>query len=411
MLPATFYFFTIVFSALISIFIAIGFWGTANDDEFGGWQILKANGFFFQCACVCFFLSSVHQDVAFIRVLVLGGNLCITAWVVLGVPKWPGVWQGFLAGWQWDQLLWTTLSLFCVGLPMFRQFMFDDSKVKFDVGKENTELAEAIWREWWRRAGIPRYDFKTIIELAEFIPAPVGYSLPMTAEDSDTSSDSEDEQINGSGGAKQIFYYIASGSVEAQLRSARSGHSFTMQDGYWLDAFALLAMMGHASVAFAMQPSSPTAVVNQEGTILLKWTERNMSRILCAFDGFAPSCLKSIVSGSTLDSLYAQANSGVDGQLFQIIEKKRQELARAPLTKKAAGNYSSCWVQFKHSFISIRDLWTPSNHQRVVNAMRAGSQDEAFLMKLQETKSLMNSLIEVVRVRSMGASMAPMRTE
>jgi len=400
MLPPTFIFFTIVFSTLICVFIAIGLWGTAEDDL--EWKILRANGFFNQSAMVCFFLASIHSDVAFIRAFVLGGNLCITAWVVLGVPKWPGVWQGFLAGWQWDQMCWTTISLFCVGLPMMRQFMFDDSRVKFDVGKENKELAEAIWREWWRRAGIPRYDFKTIIELAEFVPAPVGYSLPLFGEGSDASSDEEDEQMtNGSGGGQQIFYYIASGGVEAS-RSTGAGYDFLAGSGQWLDAFALLAAMGHASVALAMQPTCPTAIVNQEGTIVLKWTERNMNRILHAFDGFAPTCLKSIVSGATLDSLYIQANSGADKELIQVIEKTRQELARDSLPKTAAGNYTSGWDQFKASFISIRDLWVPSNHQRVVNAMRAGSQDSAFLLKLQETKTLMNSLLmEVVKKTSM----------
>jgi hypothetical protein len=88
--------------------------------------------------------------------------------------------------------------------------------------------------------------------------------------------------------------------------------------------------------------------------------------------------------------------------LVEVIEKKRQELARAPLAKSAAVNGSSCWFQFKSSFISIRDLWTPSNHQRVVNAMSAGSQEKAFLMELQETKSLMSSLNEVVRLRTKG---------
>ena len=36
----------------------------------------------------------------------------------------------------------------------------DEEQVTFSVEKSLEPWAEAVWREWWRRSGIPRQDFQ-----------------------------------------------------------------------------------------------------------------------------------------------------------------------------------------------------------------------------------------------------------
>merc|ERR1740123_83380 len=124
-----------------------------------------------------FAYSSIVSDVAFIRTGVVLANLFITAWSIFGVPTWPRIWRSELAEVHVDQILWCVFHIVFNGIPMFRQFYFDDSKAKFKVGKEYEALAESVWREWFRRSGIPRTDFKAIVEAGDVIRLPPGEKL------------------------------------------------------------------------------------------------------------------------------------------------------------------------------------------------------------------------------------------
>jgi len=368
----------------IGIVIIVGIDGSYKSD-FGGWKIAKANGPFWVLAQIFFLAAGLMLDVAFIRLAVVLGNIFITAWVIYGVATWPDVWFSPIAAIHVDQLVWCLLCILANALPMFRQFRFDDSRISFEI-EDHEEEAEAVWREWWRRSGIPRFDFKMIAEIGEWLEIEPGMVLSTKEKCYDSSdSDGEDKQLDGKT-ESDVFYYIVSGALNCQPDPNSGLKSFQIKSGQFLDAFVLMAALGQTSVCLAMQTGPTTAVGAEKGTLVIKWNQKAMDQIRFSFSTFAPACLKTIVSSATLDSLYRHEVTPEKSFVYENVERRRLELVRAPLPKDAACVERKMWEQFWLNLVSIRDLWDPSPHQRVVNAVMTGSRELSFYKHLEQAK-------------------------
>mmetsp|Transcript_80108 Transcript_80108/g.208176 ORF Transcript_80108/g.208176 Transcript_80108/m.208176 type:complete len:407 (-) Transcript_80108:71-1291(-) len=392
----TFIVYTVSLVALLIFFISVAIWGSSQPGF--KWKVAKPNGPFWQIAMFLFMYSGIVSDVAFIRTAVVLANLFITAWVIFGVASWPNIWFSVLAEIHYDQLIWCFLCVFVNALPMFRQFKFDDSKKKFEVGKKYVEMAESVWREWWRRSGIPRTDFKTIVEAGEWMELSAGEVLEMKetpSSDSDSEGDNLEDGTNGD--LDDIFYYVVRGKIHCQPAPGSGRKDFTLSSGYFCDAFALMTLLGQTTVCMAMQMGPNRATVlpgdgDDKTAVVIKWSQKTMVDKIIRTHGFAPLCLKTVVSSATLDSLYKEAVQEDHLEIFDLVEKKRKELAQAPLDKKAAMPQRSFWQQFKMSHISLHDLWEPSPHQRVVNAISTGSRELTFRKEIQVARENLSSM-------------------
>eukprot|EP00931_Biecheleriopsis_adriatica_P040650 TRINITY_DN232_c0_g1_i4.p1 TRINITY_DN232_c0_g1~~TRINITY_DN232_c0_g1_i4.p1 ORF type:complete len:399 (-),score=75.34 TRINITY_DN232_c0_g1_i4:127-1323(-) len=389
-------FFAGVLVALLIFFLVVAYVGSSSP-SFEGWKVAKPNGPFWQIAMFLFMYSGLVMDVAFIRIAVVLANMFITAWVIFGVATWPNVWFSVLAEIHIDQLIWCFVCCFVNALPMFRQFWFDDSRVVFKVGKEYKECAEAVWREWWRRSGIPRSDFKAIVETGEFLTLNQGDVLQMTKEVAPSSDDeNSDDGMNGHATEESYFYYIFDGSVLADPPPGSGRTPFILHPGCFWDAFELLEVMGQTSIALVMQTSfalSFTATV-QERTIVIRWPKSAISGLNPG--GFAPQCFRAIVSASTLDHLYRKVVSADSLKTFEKVDAKRRELAQSDLPKNAANVERSLWKQFWMSHFGWEDFWAPSPHQRVINAMQTGSREKTILKMAKEQKKMTQTMRQMV---------------
>jgi len=390
-------FFAGVLVALLILFIVVAVVGSSSP-SFEGWKVAKPNGPFWQIAMFLFMYSGLVMDVAFIRIAVVLANMFITAWVIFGVATWPNIWFSVLAEIHIDQLIWCFLCCFVNALPMFRQFRFDDSKAEFDVGKEYVECAEATWREWWRRSGIPRSDFKAIVERGEFLTLKPGEALQMTKEVGSSSDDSEDEMNNGKNGHAEepYFYFIYEGTILAEPNRGSGRTPFELHPGCFWDAFELLAVLGQTSIALVMQHATATnfRAVAQVETIVIRWPQSAISSLSPA--GFAPGCLRQVVSAATLDHLYRKVISEEYIKTYERVDNKRRELARADLPKNAANVERSLWKQFTMSHFGWRDFWDPSPHQRVINAMHTGSRELSLLKSMKDSRKDTVALSQLV---------------
>jgi len=396
----TFIVYSVSLAVLLVTFVLLASWGTAQPG-FDGWSYAKPNGPFWQMAQFLFMYSGIVSDVAFIRTAVVLANLFITAWAIFGVASWPNIWSTPMAKVHVDQLVWCFACVFVNALPMFRQFKFDDSRKKFCVGEDYEAMAESIWREWWRRSGVPRTDFKLLVESGEWLELSPGETLELKSLVGSASPCSEHESLEDSQDSVQDnYYYIVQGTVSCVPALGSGRKEFTLSSGYFCDAFHLMATLGQTTVCMAMQtgPTTVTVLPNMnsdeetQGAIVIKWThEAIVSKILNSH-GFAPLCLKTVVSSATLDSLYREAVTEATVDIYDMVEARRKELVRNALPKNAAMPQRPFWKQFWMSHISWRDLWEPSPHQRVVNAITTGSREIAFLREVQEARESLFSM-------------------
>eukprot|EP00438_Fugacium_kawagutii_P002494 Skav209087 [mRNA] locus=scaffold207:753479:755722:- [translate_table: standard] len=211
----------------------VGRSGPAGDDldKQGIRSVFWLPGPFYELSNFLFFYAGLLQDLCFVRSAVVVANLFIAAFLLFGAPVWPGLWNSENArfrvapwdargGWMglaaakhqeegfdlvprggWydkecrgvsrvvdrprdaqDTVVWMLLAVVVNAVPMFRQLKFDDSKVTFDVDKSLEPQIEAVWREWWRRSGIPRADFKEILKAGEILEIAVGTELSLLLE-------------------------------------------------------------------------------------------------------------------------------------------------------------------------------------------------------------------------------------
>lgn len=365
---------------IILILVAIGVSGSLEAD-FHGWTVCWFSGPFYQISNFLFFYAGILHDVAFIRSAVVVANLFIAAFLLFGTPTWPALWKSQLACFRVDTVMWMVLCVFVNAVPMFRQLKFDDSKVTFSVDKSLEPFAEAVWREWWRRSGIPRQDFKDILDAGEFFESVQGTELQLKAEDSsDGSSDGSEMEAE-----EEHFYYIVHGRVLLKPASESGIKDITLDAGYFLDGPALMAFVGQSSVVHAMQPVGPRAFVVSDKVLLIRWSSRQILLKIINSGGFALECLRIVVASATLDAFYKNAVKEDFLPTFESVEAKRQELLRAALPKDAAMLQRSIFQQFWLSHISWGDLWQPSPKQRVINAVRTGSRELGFRQHRHET--------------------------
>merc|ERR1711920_1124278 len=168
---------------------------------------------------------------------------------------------------------------------------------------------------------------------------------------------------------------------------------FTLSDGSFWDAFGLMGLLGQTSVAMAMESAEITqytATVQEGGLVAIRWREADIASLSPA--GFAPECLKTIVSSATLDSLYKAVIPAEQRKIFQAVDNKRKEYARAPLPKNVNNLTRSVFEQFKLAHISWTDLWNPSPHQRVINASHTGSRELTYMRQLDECKKSLRTM-------------------
>jgi len=278
-------------------------------------------------------------------------------------------------------------------------------------------MAESIWREWWRRSGIPRTDFKLIIESGEWLQLSPGESLEMVSADTKVSKKVSKNSLNSDEGdgledshptLQDNYYYIVQGEVQCTPFDGSGRKEFTCRSGYFLDAFHLMSTLGQTSASMAMQTGPLNATVGRSrngdeqssGAIVIKWTHSTLVNKIVRSHGFAPLCLKTIVSSATLDSLYRYAVTDDMLDVYRMCEQKRKELVRGPLPKNAAMPQRSFLKQFWVSHFSWRDMWEPSPHQRVVNAISTGSRELGFIQEVKIARQFMEDLRQA-RVRVM----------
>lgn len=396
---------------LVSCLIAYGQYMAASDN-FKGWRWTPASGPLWQLAMFCFFYSNFMSDVAFIRVFVIIANVLVTAWATFGCARWPCSWSSALAAFQLDGLSWCILAVLTAGIPMWRQFHFDDSSKEFQVKKRYAQAAEAMWREWFRRSGIPRADFKLIIEAGEFLEAPVDSVLPMFIEGPKTSGMSstgggrdeaslDNGNCNGhaDGAFADCYYYIVDGNVRSQAHYAGGSQESTLRAGQFLDFVELLALFGQPSMATALQlqplsarvaldslyaedgvavPVDPMGAPPQRrlpGALVIRWSRTALFQKVLRSNGFAAQCMEMVLSQTTLDHLWARSLSPSHLPRYEQLEGKRREFHHAPLSKESAMQTRPLWKQFQMAHISLVDLWEPSPRLRAANASATGNRE------------------------------------
>jgi len=383
------------------LLVAIGCWGSSLSD-FDGWKVHRICGPIWICAQTMYLASGLLHDVAFIRLAVVLGNVFISAWVIFGCAHWPHVWNSALAAVQVDQIFWCTLVCLVNAVPMLRQFKFDDSTKAFDVGKYEA-WAETVWRERWRRSGVPRMDFKTIVEAGGFLELPAGARLLTreAVEVSESDSDSESPR-DGEDREQDAFYYVVAGALHCRPARGSGIKDFRVQAGQFLDAFVLLAALGQTSVCCQAMFTGPTEAVvpsnSQNGpTIVIKWSSQAIDRIRFAHGTFAPQCLRNVVSSAVMESLFRARVADEFLDVYDSTKERHMQLAREPLAKSAAVLERSLWQQLKMSFVSPRDLWDPSGHQRTVNAVQTGSHELALHALLKDQRDELVALKRAAR--------------
>ncbi|CAK9005498.1 unnamed protein product [Durusdinium trenchii] len=387
---------------LIAFLAAVAVTGSLQPG-FPGWEVVEICGPFYQIANFFFFYAGILHDVAFIRTCVVLGFLFITAYLLYGTPAWPQIWEPERAFFRMDSVFWMILALVVNVVPLLRQIRFDDSKVKFCVADETQERwAEAVWREWWRRSGIPRADFKDIVEAGEFLELVASTELPlkMSEIDSDgTFSDSDGSWEDES----DVFYYIVTGKIQLTPDVDSGVKVFTFDDGYFVDGARFVTALGQSSVIFAMQQQLPTVKVVSEKALVIRWTLRSIHEKIVKSNGFALECLRLVVASSTLDSLYRTAVKEDSLCTFQAVDQMKKECLRGPLPKNAAMLQRSFLQQFYLSHFTWADLWRPSPRQRAINAVQTGSRELAFRQTCQETDDRMRSMVRLASDATSGS--------
>jgi len=402
-LTQQFIFFLATLSLLIIVLFAFGAYKGASDPAFGGWKWAPPNGLFWQIAMLSFVYSALFSDVVFIRLAVVLANLFITAWVTLGVAHWPDYFQFFLAEIHIDQFIWAAICIIPTVIPMLRQFHYDDANKEFDVG-DQVAVAEKTWRDWFRLSGIPRSDFKIIVEAGSFVTFAPGQAIPLLLDskskrkagsDSDTSDseDDDDEDIYAHDKFENVFYYIVRGTVQVFPGKANGRQPFTLEQGQFLDSFALMVLLGHSNLCKAMQTQPLQASATTE-VLVLSWTRDEMVGKVLRTNGFAADCLRLVLCQATVDQLFLASINPDFREDFDRMLRMRQMLQEADLPKGVANPDRSIWSQFKAAHISLHDLWYPSPHQRVVNAAATGSRELSMLHMLRVCNRDMIELTE-----------------
>eukprot|EP00929_Paragymnodinium_shiwhaense_P065763 TRINITY_DN32949_c0_g2_i1.p1 TRINITY_DN32949_c0_g2~~TRINITY_DN32949_c0_g2_i1.p1 ORF type:complete len:475 (-),score=70.12 TRINITY_DN32949_c0_g2_i1:178-1602(-) len=383
-------------------------------DSFGG-PVWHASMFFFLYA-------GMLSDTVFIRASLVMAQSLLLLWAILGYAHWPHFQNGISL--PLDQAFWSGMCILVAAIPLFRQLTIRDARVNFkDAGVDKDFLedeAEAIWRDWYRRSGIPRADFKVILECCDWVQLEPGSRVPMW--------------IGGAGPTDDAFrygnafYYVLGGRLECTSHYKEGARNFRVDPGNFIDAFALMLLLGQPSSALAMQCgemeahvakdstftrlststtvsfatpqgqdqtlTSPLAVESptfgdgrtghpQRGALLMRLDREKILRRVVEQPGLALQSLRLLVTQATMDNLFSSSLDAKSRRRYNAVQAVRMRVNTCPLPAVAASPSMRKRTQWWLAHLRPRDFWYPGPEQRAVNAIRAGNYESNALELLK----------------------------
>lgn len=189
-------------------------------------------------------------DTVFIRICLILAQVLIFVWTTCGTPEWPYLVNVESIQFHIDTFMWCSLCIIVAAVPLYHQLSYKDSEIDLDCGRM-THMAEAMWRDWFRRSGIPRADFKKVLDCGEWLEVPPGSNLSMFAPETsmaETTSNSRSTMTYG-----DVYYYVMDGCLECKSFYKEGERTFTARPGSFIDAMNLIAFLGQPTAALAMQ--------------------------------------------------------------------------------------------------------------------------------------------------------------
>jgi len=351
-----------------------------------------------------------------------------------------------------DALIWCGLCIIVAAVPLCKQLAYKDAKIDLDCG-HMTHMAEAMWRDWFRRSGIPRRDFKRVLDCGEWLELLPGSNVPMFAPETsvaDTRSYCD------------VYYYVVDGCLECRSCYKEGNRNFTARAGSFVDAMSLIGFLGQPTAALAMQlgpldvkvaltstfslavpladdssgsptltspagsplaspkqhcdsrcrpmlrstgqsQRSPSAEFARRGALLLRLRRSELlERVVCG-PGLASAALRLTVTQSTLDNLFCESITACQPAVrrrYDVIHDMRQRLNHEALPLNAADIKYPIWKQWWRAHSSLRDFCRPGPEQRAMNAIRLATQEEAQMEELRVHES------ELERLQSVGTPLS-----
>lgn len=376
------------------------------------------NGPLWHIAEFFFFYAGLLGDTVFIRISLIAAQSFMFLWTTVGTPMWPDFQSPSGNVLHIDALIWTSLCVIVAAIPLYRQLTHDDAQVKFCCDSM-TDEAEALWRSWFRRSGIPRTDFKVILDAGEWLELAPGCPVPMWELD---ANDADQASLNAYG---NVYYYVVGGTLECKTVYREGERRFTARPGAFVDAFALIALLGQPTAALAMQNGplevhvmedsayswtapprdetevssqgrSPGVAVERSGALLLRLSRRELVRRVMRTPGLALPSLRLIVTQSTLDNLFCESLNPAPRRRYDVIHDVRQRINVAPLPVNAAVPTRRKRSQWWLAHLSLRDFWRPGTEQRAMNAVRLDSREqelEQLHLHQEELEQLRNIVV------------------
>lgn len=384
--------------------------------------IAPSNGPFFHIAEFFFLYAGLFNDTVFIRITLILAQAFILVWTTLGAPVWPNWQNPERAALHLDSTIWCSLCIIVAGIPLLRQVTQREAKVSFACGAYGDE-AEALWRDWYRRSGVPRADFRTILQACEWLAVAPGDLLPMKLDGLGFDSCVSESIEHG-----DCYYYVVGGQLDCVAQYREGERHFRAESGSFVDAFAMIDLFGQPTAGLAMQlgtlgvrvapestyssrvprvpppvvgatssqacvatpstpltaaaaaPATPSSLASGDdakpGALLLRWRREDLVRAVVCAPGLACPTMRLVVTQSALDSLFAGSLPPGPRQRYDVIHEVRRTLNAAPLPLEVlAASAPRRRLQWWQAHVSWRDLWQPGQEQRALNAMRACSRE------------------------------------
>mmetsp|Transcript_33132 Transcript_33132/g.93789 ORF Transcript_33132/g.93789 Transcript_33132/m.93789 type:complete len:440 (-) Transcript_33132:450-1769(-) len=374
-------------------------------------ELEQFNGPMFQLAMVAFAWVGFLKDTLFIRIAVGLGVVLVTAWSLMGVPKWP-LWWDHDHGFALNALLWGGLQSVIVGIPLCMQLLSSDKRQVFPT--EHEEEAEAMWRTWYYRVGVSRADFKDILGAGRWVQLQPGEELPVWTE-REPQKGSAPAVIRCPTPFGNTYYYVFGGRLDCQTTCSGRPHASTASPGRFINGFPLLTLFGATPGALAIQdgPMLATVAVNsvytplagskldtgteQQGALVFMWRDQEIMHEVVRSGGFAGDAFRLMLTQAIMEEMYDRLLHLEDpaiGNTYTAVQGTRMANDIAPLPKDVAetSQRKSFWAQFVHSH---GWPWHISPRERAVNAITYGSNVALRLHALRHnTSPYLEGLVE-----------------
>lgn len=376
-----------------------------------------SNGPLWHAAEFFFLYAGIFGDTVFVRISLILAQILIFAWITLGCPEWPDVMSPNSDPiFHLDAFLWCSLCVVVAAIPLYHQLTHNDARTCLDCGPM-TDMAEAMWRDWFRRSGIPRSEFKKILDAGEWFELSPGEIVPMAFADS------------------TVYYYVVGGCVDCRARYKEGDRFFERRHGSFLDAFDLMGFLGQPTAALAMQlspmeaqvdlnstyslkvptvnsdtslssrrlgtpllrRSSSAAELEKRGALLIRWQKTALLEGVMCSGGLALSAFRLIVTQSTLDNVFSEVIASKTNmrRRYDVIHDMRQRLNDAPLPVDAASPKRRMGMQWWLAHVSMREFWRPGQEQRAMNAITLDNQEKRQMEDLRVHEEELERLRDV----------------